>query len=46
MRPIDINSADQRVEGERPAPARALFAAVVTAAATGVFAYRLLRSGA
>lgn len=46
MRPIVINAAAQRVAGERPSRARAFFAAVVTAAATGVFAYRLLRSGA
>jgi hypothetical protein len=46
MRPIVIKAAARRVAGERTSRTRAFFAAIATAAATGVFAYKLLRSGA
>jgi hypothetical protein len=45
MRPIVIKTAAQRVAGEHPSRTRAFFAALATATATGVFAYKLLRSG-
>jgi hypothetical protein len=45
MRPILVKAAAERLAGERPSRARAFFAALATAAAAGVFAYRLLRSG-
>jgi len=45
MRPVVFKAAAQRVAGERPSRTRAFFAALVTAGATGVFVYRILRSG-
>ncbi|HJU37062.1 MAG TPA: hypothetical protein VJ716_06565 [Gaiellaceae bacterium] len=45
MRPIVIKAAAQRVTGKQPSRMHAFFAALVTAGAAGVFAYKLLRSG-
>jgi hypothetical protein len=42
---VVTRAAGQLPAGERPSRTRAFFAAVVTAGVTGVFVYKLLRSG-